>query len=168
MGDKISRTTLRAWIERSLLVGLLLAAYIWVWRPARAWIGTNVLVPAVQSVETERARSFDVAPQPLGVSVSSETMGTGMRAPGGILFLLPALLLVAAFPRRPYWLYLWGYHLGLGALLLGTLCLGVAWADGAFTVHQFLKGPVRTGTSLAAPILAVWVSRSSLLVRREG
>jgi len=64
----------------------------------------------------------------LSVSVSptdSDLPSGGLRAPAGILFLGPAVLLALFFPRRPFWLYFLSLHLVLGALELGAAALGV-------------------------------------------
>jgi hypothetical protein len=40
-----------------------------------------------------------------------------MAAPAGVRFLLPALILVLAAPRRPYWLAFWAGHLLVSAFI---------------------------------------------------
>jgi hypothetical protein len=81
-----------------------------------------------------------------------------MRSPGGILFLLPAVILIAAYPRRPYWLAVAAYVVSFDAVLLALLSAGVAWGDWAFALFAFLSGDVRMATFLGSPLLAYWMA----------
>jgi len=148
-------------LQRGALVGLLVIAYVGVIRPARTWMGPNVLAPIVQSVDTERAATHRVRAAPMTVIVTGGPDGarTTMRSPGGILFLLPAVILMAVYPRRPYWLAVAAYVVLFDAALLLLLCAGVAWGDWAFALFAFLSGDVRMGTLLGFPLVVFWLRR---------
>ena len=107
------------------------------------------------SISTERAASYNMNLSGDGLSVSvsptdSDLPSGGLRAPAGILFLGPAVLLALFFPRRPFWLYFLSLHLVLGALELGAVALGVGWADWGFVVQRFLHVYVLKGVSLGS------------------
>jgi hypothetical protein len=144
---------------RAALIGLLIVGYVWMWRPARAWLPEHVLVPMLETVSTSRADQFAISSSGVGLHVSSSGSSAHMRTPAGILFVLPAAILLGIYPRRPYWAYLWVYQMALGALMLGALGLGIGWTDAGFTVYRFLSGDVYMGTSLAAPLVAYGVQR---------
>lgn len=154
------------WGARGTVIVLLVVAYATIWRPARAVLTRHLAYPVLTSVDTERARTFNPTLKAGGLSIalrSSEpsVSGGAFRAPVGILFLLPALFLVAFFPYRPYWFYFWGVHLVLGLLQLGAVALGVGWTDWGFVLNSFLRGYVVQGVSLAAPIVALYLSRTA-------
>lgn len=156
---------------RVALVGLLVAVYVVAWRPARDVLAERLVAPALQHVETERSRSFAVAAS--GRSVTIRRPGPPapvltLRVPAGILFVLSGALLLALYPTRPYWLYLWAYQMGLGAVSVGLLALGLAWTDGAFSAVRVLSGPFYMGTSLAAPLVAYGVRSRRLGTALEG
>lgn len=142
---------------------VLLIVYIFLWRPARAWLTQRVAYPALAAVETERSARFTVVPgaNPRVVEVRATEGGKSFSfgAPGGIRFLLPGLLLVGLYPRRPYWFYFWLYHLGLGMLLLVLLAVGIGWSGAGFTLHTFLSRYIIDATSLAVALLAVVAHR---------
>lgn len=103
------------------------------------------------------ARAYGVSVE---VSVPPTNQSVAMRTPGGLLLLLPAVLLVAAFPLRPYWIYLWVYHMLIGGVMLLLLCAGLQGAGWGVEAYRFVSGHLYMGTSLAAPLLALWVERS--------
>jgi hypothetical protein len=76
-----------------------------------------------------------------------------MKTPTGYFFVLTGMLLIALYPRHPYWLYVAAYQLGLGAFMLGSLAVGVGWAEWGFALFQFLDGGFYQGTSVAVPFL---------------
>lgn len=55
-----------------------------------------------------------------------------LPAPAGITFLLPALFLITLAPQRLYWLWFWGGHVVIGAIVMGL---------GAFTVGGVAIAP---------------------------
>lgn len=151
---------------------VLLIVYIFLWRPARAWLTQHAAYPALAAVETQRAARFAVAPgaNPRVVEVRATEGGKSFSfgAPGGIRFLLPGLLLVGLYPRQPYWLYyFWLYHLGLGVLLLALLAIGIGWSDAGFTLHTFLSRYIIDATSLAVALLAVVAHRQPISSEAE-
>jgi hypothetical protein len=160
----MSSLSWRRWGASGLLAIGLIVAYVTAWRPARAVLMQHVAHPVLTSIDTERSRQFRYAFQrgALRIGVQSPQPGvasTKYSAPAGRDFLLPALLLVLLFPYRPYWLYFWGFHLAVGVLFLLFTALGIAWADAAFALKQFLKQYVVQALSLSAPLLALAYER---------
>lgn len=148
-------TSWSGWAERSVLVALLLVAYVWAWRPARAWLGTHLLHPVARSLDTDHARDHRVSGTPMGVRVVTPSgVSYGMRTPGGILFLLPILAFALTYPRRHYWLYFGLYVAALGALRFFLFLSGIAWTPLGFRLYSFLSGPVYMATTLGAPLIA--------------
>lgn len=155
---------LTRWTAAGLLAVGLVALYFVAWRPARALFTQHVARPLLCSIETERGRAFryDFRRGTLRIGIRAphlDSAATDYHAPAGRDFLLPALLLVLLFPYRPYWLYLWGFHLAVGALLLGLVALGVAWSDAAFLLQQFLENYVVQALSLGTPLLVLAYER---------
>ncbi|MCS4039952.1 hypothetical protein [Salinibacter ruber] len=141
---------------RALLVGVFVVVYLVAWRPVRSWVATDVMGPALSRIETPRSDQYSVRAGARVVVVqhieSSDRVGV-MKTPTGNFFVLAGMFLIALYPRHPYWLYVAAYQLGLGALMLGMLAVGVGWADWGFAVFHFLEGEFYQGTSLAIPFL---------------
>jgi len=151
----------------SLAVGLVVF-YFTAWRPARALLTQHIAHPLLTSIETDRSRAFRYHFErgSLRIRIRAPQLegdAPDYHAPAGRTFLLPALLLILLFPYRPYWLYLWGFHLAAGVLFLGLVALGVAWVDGAFVVQGILEKYVVQALSLGAPLLALGHERGLLL-----
>lgn len=154
-----TRSVSARWIHGFLLAGLLVVAYVTLLRPARGWIAEAAMVPTVAYVASTDCSASAVA---LGVSVrctAPSNLTRSMRAPGGILFIIPATLLALLFPARPYWLWLGGYVAALGGLAFLAFCIGAAWTPVGFTITEFLQGHIRMATCLGSPMIAVWWSR---------
>ena len=159
----ISRSWSR-WAVGAVLGAGLLLLYFSAWRPARALLTQHVVHPLFTSIETERADTFQYsfARGALRVGLRSSRPSINApnyHAPAGGDFLLPALILVLLFPYRPYWVYLWGFHLVVGALFLGLLAVGIAWSDAAFALQHFLEHYLAQALSLSAPLLALAYER---------
>lgn len=141
---------------RTFLVAVFVVVYLVVWRPVRGWVATDVMGPALSRIDTPRSDRYSVRAGGRVVEVqhidSSDRVGV-MKTPTGNFFVLAGMLLIALYPGHPYWLYVAAYQLGLGALMLGMLAVGVGWADWGFAVFQFLEGEFYQGTSLAVPFL---------------
>ena len=159
------------------LVGLglavvLLALYITVVRPARLWMAEHMAYPLLASVDTPRAETLEIARTPRrpdAVWAVPVRLGGGPEAairdhrddvaewaaPVGVIFLLPAMFLVAAFPTRPYWVWLLGYHLALGVVSLGVFAVGVGWFEPAFALYTFSRTYLAEAVSLVVPLLLV-------------
>lgn len=150
----------------------LLAVYVAAVRPARMWAAEAVVYPALAAIDTPRARTLQIVRTPrradavwavparLGADPEAAIQDhrpevAEWAAPVGVVFLLPALFLVAAFPARPYWLYLLAYHLGLGAVSFGVFALGVGWFEPAFAVYTFSRTYLAETVSLVVPLLLV-------------
>jgi len=152
------------WGTGGLLAVALIALYFTAWRPARALLTQHVAYPVFTSIDTERSRLFRYKFRRGALRIGVEAAHSGVEstqysAPAGRDFLLPALLLILLFPYRPYWLYFWGFHLGVGALLLGLVALGIAWTDAAFALHHLLRKYVIQALTLGAPLLALAYER---------
>lgn len=140
---------------------LLVGVYVVLWRPGRAMLVKHVAAPALQAVGTSRADRFTVASGGLMAQVRAPAREGGraeqvgsFRAPAGaVLWLVPAMMLIAHFPRRPYWAYLWLLHLVLGLLSVAALAAGLAWGDAGFVANGFLRAYVVPAVSFAAPVL---------------
>ncbi len=155
---------------------LLLVGYVGAIRPARAWLAADVALPLFATVDTPRARSFDVGrppTQPTAVLAVLEGEGPDAdgaalwTAPAGVLFVLPAMFLALAFPARPYWLSLLAYHLAVGAGALAVVGLGLGWVEGAFALSTFSRTYLTEAVSLAVPLL-LWPDGPSVSPRRRS
>lgn len=150
-----------SWTHRTVLVGLLLAAYLLAWTPARtAWTRT-----AATLLDRSAPSSARVSARPAAHTVRlrpPEAPGITYRAPAGVKFLLPGLFLILALPARPH----------LGAFFMGHLALGgLAWAllsaalatghHGTFAVVGFVQQYGVDAYSLAVPVLLFARDRSS-------
>jgi hypothetical protein len=82
-----------------------------------------------------------------------ENGGAEWAAPVGVLFLLPAMFLLVAFPTRPYWLYLLAYHVVLGLVSFGVFVVGLGWFEPAFQLYLFARTYVAETVSLVVPLL---------------
>ena len=151
---------------------LLLAAYVVVLRPAREAIAQHIAYPIFAAVDTPRSAQFDVVQGrseavfvlPAGSVTDEEPII--WAAPAGVIFLLPAMFLLVAFPTRPYWLYLLAYHLVLGLSTVVLFALGIGWIPAAFNLHQFARTYVSEGISLTIPLL-LFLAGKAEQIRRE-
>lgn len=151
------------------LAGLLLVGYVVALRPARLWTAAHVVYPLLQQVRTDRADAFQlvqIARRPDAVfalprEVHPSNADAYIRAeeppqwaaPVGVIFLLPALFLVALFPTRPYWAYLLAYHVVLGVVALGVFAVGLGWWAPAFKAYTFARTYMAETVSLVVPLL---------------
>ncbi len=145
------------------LAGLLFVSYIVAIRPAREAFAQHVAYPVFAAVDTERSRTLDVVqPErraeavfvlPKGEELAPNIKGIVWAAPAGVIFLMPAMFLIVAFPTRPYWFYLLGYHAVLGLGTIALFALGIGWFPSFFDVHEFARTYVSEGVSLTVPLL---------------
>jgi len=145
------------------------AAYLFVLRPARVAAGDHVALPLFRSIHTERSAQYDLAQNPLVVgavyavpraemSEQERAAGTALWSPpAGALFILPAMFLIAAFPDKPYWFYLFAYHVGVGAVATLVFAVGLGWAEPAFALYTFSRTYMTEAVSLAVPLL-LWLA----------
>lgn len=138
------------------LAALLLLVHVGAWRPARNLLVQRVAYPAVAAVEAAR---FEVAVGPSGRTLEAVSVPEGERvgafhAPAGLEYLLPALVLIAAFPRRRTWLALWLAHVALGLVAFGGFVVGVAWAEAGFALVFFVRIYAAPAASLLALVVA--------------
>lgn len=150
------------------LAGAMLVAYYGAVRPARVWLAEDVAGPVLASLDTPRARSYELQQPPRRRSVvwavprdatpaDVEVRRAQWAAPLGALFLMPALFLVAVFPLRLYWLALLGYHAVLGVASFAAFYVGLGWFEPAFMVYEFSQTYVAETISLVVPLL-LWLA----------
>ncbi|OZC02468.1 hypothetical protein [Rubricoccus marinus] len=161
-----------------LFAGLLFVSYLVAIRPAREVFAQHVAYPVFAAIDTPRSRAFDVVqPErraeavfvlPRGEELDPNIEGIVWAAPAGIIFLLPAMFLIVAFPTRPYWLYLLAYHavLGLGTVALFALAIG--WFASFFDVHEFARTYVSEGVSLTVPLLLFLAGKAQEIRAEDG
>lgn len=150
------------------LVGalLFLLAYVGAWDATRGFLLQRTAGPALDAVTTPRAATFDASIHPAthtirlrrlappdrqasdrqasdaappSADAASALTSLTVHPPGGVRLLLSGLLLVFFAPHRPYWLYLLGLHVALGAACVGALCVGIGWTDWGFDAAQFVS-----------------------------
>ncbi len=158
---------------------LLLVVHMTAWRAARNAFAGYVAYPLVAAIDTERSAGFTLDAESFDRTVTATREGAGpdaveiYRSPANMDYLLAALVLIAVFPRRRYWLWLWLVHLALGAVALGAFAVGVGWADAGFAVGTFLRVYLLRAASLLALLVAFapgWTLRlapSNALPRRS-
>ncbi|MCS4198126.1 hypothetical protein GGP46_002997 [Salinibacter ruber] len=78
-----------------------------------------------------------------------------MNLPTGSIFVFAGMFLVAVRPHRPLWVYIALYQLGLGALMLVGLIIGIGWSELGFRVFHLLEGEFYQGTSFGLALLLV-------------
>ena len=153
---------MRPWLHRAALAGLLLAAYLWAWTPARtAWVehGAAPLLtlaagPGAEVTARPAAHTVRVTP--------ADGDATTYTAPAGIKFLLPGLFLILIAPARPRLGAFFGGHLGLGALALGLAAAGLAGLPGGLGLAGFVQTYGVDAYSLAVPTLVFARQRASV------
>lgn len=145
----------RGLLGLALALGLLLV-HVGPWRMARNALVEHVAYPLVSSIGTPRAEGLTLALTPRTITATATATGSeGMwRAPANMEYLLAALVLIAAFPRRPYWAWLWGAHLALGVLGFGAFVLGVGWTAAGFAASELLRDYLAPALSLLALVAA--------------
>lgn len=167
----------KRWLTGALLAALMAVAYVVLWRPARAYVTQQVVYPAFAALQTERAQRFRLVPAgPRAIEVTWAHSSLAVpgevppayQAPAGILFLLPALFLIAAYPHRPYWVYFALWHVVLGTLSFTAIYVGIGWSGWGFAAHAFLLRYFIPATSLGAPALVWAYERSAKGVKREA
>jgi hypothetical protein len=126
--------------------------YVLLAPPARRWVAEAVVAPALASLP--RAAGLEVLPTADPPSVVVGTAGAALAAysiPLGVLFFIPALLLLAVAPDRPYWLIFAAYLVLVGLIDLAAAA-GIHWGRAGFVLHEFLDGYVIRPTSIAVPL----------------
>lgn len=95
---------------------------------------------------------------PRAVFVEGALADAALVAPGGMYFLIPAVILVAIFPRRIYWLYLLLLNIALRFLEWIFQLIGVSTWQPALHFAEFIHVYLIHGVSLG---LVLWlVSRT--------
>ena len=143
--------------RRLILVTLLLIGYVVVLRPLRAVVAREAAFPLLAQQAAEIGVQAD-ASQPRTVRLpqtGSEGQDLFYVVPGGLLFLVPAVLLLWRFPHQPYWMALLAAHLAAGVLDLFALyvCLnGLRWGE---PLHYFMAAYALPAIALASSTLAL-------------
>ncbi len=152
---------MRSWLHRIGLAGLLLAAYLWAWTPARtAW--THCSAALLEHAVDAAARNGTVSGSSGGhvLRLALSDASAKYTAPAGVKFLLPAGFLILVAPRRPRLGAFFAGHLGLGLLALALLGGGAAGLPGGFGLCRFVQSYGVDAYSLAVPVL-VWAHHRS-------
>jgi len=146
-----------SWLRRAVLAGLLLAAYLFAWTPARTVWVTHLAEPVLKHTSAPNTRvSARSAAHTVRVQASGDAAFT-YTAPAGVKFLLPGFFLLLLAPTRPpLGLFFLG-HLSLGTVALGLLALETS------ELLRFLAGFIQTygvdAYSLMVPVLVlIWPS----------
>lgn len=120
---------------------------------------------AVFAIETARLEAGAAAGKaPPDIVREAIRAGQGVAywvAPVGVLFLLPAMFLLVAFPTRPFWLVLLGYHLVVGAVSLAVFAVGLGWYEPAFRLYLFTRTYLTESVSLVVPLLLYLAARGA-------
>ncbi len=147
-------STLRTIAVRLLLIGLLFIGYWTAWRPMRGVVLNEVAVPILQwSASSETAVQARGGPVRITLPGGAQA---SLPAPAGIPFLLPALFLVAVFPKHGYWLFFWAGHCLLFAGMVAAWSAALMAWPGALGVADFLQTYGVDLYSLGVPV-ALWV-----------
>ena len=150
---------------------LLLLVHLTAWRVTRNAFVTHVAYPLVAAIDTERAATFALDATSFDRTITAARAGGEeevYRAPANMGYLLAALVLIAVFPRRPYWFWLWLVHLVLGGLALAAFALGVGWTDVGFDAGLFLRVYATRAASLLAVLAALAPTWSDRLGWGDG
>ncbi len=137
------------------ICALFLAGYLALVRPARVLWAQHVALPAVTSVADGTRPVAQPPGQPV-VEVSGREHVERYTAPGGITFLIAGALLAATRPRKPWWLYLLGYHVLGGALALGFFVLGASGVGLGFEAERFVATFLIDVVTLVVPVWLVF------------
>ncbi|MEP0548664.1 MAG: hypothetical protein ABJF88_17145 [Rhodothermales bacterium] len=147
---------------------VLLVVHMTAWRAVRNAFVVHVAYPLVAAIDTERADGYALDAASYERTITATRTGGEekiYRAPANMDYLLAALVLIAVFPRRPYWFWLWLAHLAVGGLALAAFALGVGWTDAGFAAETFLRVYAARAVSLLAVLAALapaWAERLGL------
>lgn len=160
----------------TLVVALLCVTYVFLLRPLRGWVADDVATPVLLHLEAKSASAAQVVASPpartVQVRVPPENGEAGPRVqhigfgmPGGITFLLPALVLAAWSPRRPYWLYFLGVHVAVAVVAFLAIAAGLAYGRWGFVAFHFIDGYILDALSLAAAVAPFILAQRNRLTR---
>jgi hypothetical protein len=156
---------------RVVLLVALVACYMMVWQPARNGSVVAVYEYALSDLASE-SPSGTVRLEGSGraIRVGTGTKGTStvlpltLRAPAGVVFLLPAIALVIVAPFRAYWLFLWVCHVSIFLACVGLIAMSGDGLRGAMSggaaplglyVVDFLQAYAIDVVSIAIPTIAI-------------
>jgi hypothetical protein len=130
-------------------------AYVLAAPSARGWAAEHLVAPILTAAAGDDAGlTVSAAADPPSVVVSARAAQLASYSiPLGVLFFLPALLLIVVAPDRPYWALFAGYLVLIGLIDLGVVAAGLAWSRAWLTAHLFIDSYVIRPTSIAVPLL---------------
>jgi hypothetical protein len=143
-----------SWAHRTVLAGLLLAAYLFAWTPARtAWTRTAA---TVLNMAAPAATDVSARPTTHVVQIQLQT-GTvfSYTAPAGVKFLLAGFALVFIAPTRPPLGTFFGGYLVLGGLTCGLAVAECIGLPGGLGLARFMQTYGVDAYSLSVPVLVV-------------
>lgn len=155
----MGRRTGRDWALGLGLAAVLLAVHVGPWRAARDALAERVAYPAA---EAAAAGQVALRLEPRSV-VATDASGRDWRwrTPANMEYLLAAVVLIAAFPRRPYWAWLWGAHVALGALAFAAFALGVGGATAGLAASAAAAEYLAPALSIGALVVALAPGREA-------
>ena len=151
-----SDTPTRWWVRLAFVVALALV-HVGVWRPVRTVLVAHVAYPLVEALDTPRSEAVALRLEPRTIRAEVDGRVYRYYAPAALGYLVAGLLLVAWFPRRRYWLWLWVAHVALGLVTFAAFALGVGWTAAGFaaaTFGQEYLAPALSLLALVAPFAA--------------
>lgn len=139
------------WLHRTVLLGLLLVAYLWAWTPARtAWTAQSAVLLGHVVEETDVVSARPPA-HTLRVHLGHDA-SIEYTAPAGVKFLLPAGFLILMAPGRPLLGAFFAGHLLLGGLALVLLAGGAIGLPAGLGLSRFVQTYGVDAYSLAVPV----------------
>lgn len=152
------------WVRIALVVALALV-HIGIWRPVRTFLVEHAAYPLVASLATPRAEGVALRLEPRTIRADADGQVYRYYAPAALGYLVIGLILIAAFPRRRYWLWLWLAHVALGVLTFAAFVLGVGWTPAGFATAKLGQEYLAPALSLLALIAPLIAGRAAGLVR---
>ena len=145
------------WWVRVVLVAALTLVHIGVWRPVRTVLVGHAAYPLVETIATPRAERVALSLEPRTIRAEADGQVYRYYAPAALGYLIVGLVLIVAFPRRRYWLWLWLAHVVLGIVTFAAFVLGVGWTAAGFAaarLGQEYLAPALSLLALIAPLIA--------------
>ena len=146
----------REWGIRVGAVALLVLVHIGVWRPAREALAESVAYPLAASIDTARARNIAVRLEPRVVRADVGDEVHRYPMPAALSYLVVATVLIAVWPQRLYWLWLWGAHLAMGLVAYAAFVSGIGWTGWGFAVATLVRNYLEPALGLG---VLLWASR---------
>ena len=142
----------------------LIGGYVLILRPLRAAFMHYIIEPALAGVP---GLVITESGQPRAVFVEGALADAALVAPGGMYFLVPAIILVVVFPRRIYWVYLFLLNVACRLLEWTFQLIGVSIWQPAMHFAEFMHVYLIHGVSLGVVLWLVareWDARKEVKV----